>query len=269
MRNGSKLTVRLAILATLIVVDSALAYYNPATGRFIGRDPIGEPGAMLLQRVAAQTAFIPRDPVGDNVYTYALNAPTDYFDPDGRSAQKADGQKQYDAGPMHPECCYAVFGLCLLQGNGWGQCSTYFDQCWNRTIPNPCHAGNIIDPVCWYVRGSKGCKKPDTCFLYLFPLCDMVFGTHPKTGQPIYGAHIFRFCSMAISYPIIHVGTWKDNWPAGCLDACERYKRTDKDHALKNCGCDYHCMKCKDICGSGPHPTFIGGWGKTPPRAVY
>jgi hypothetical protein len=280
MERRNLLLLATALLVSFVFVDIASAYYNPSTGRFLGRDPVGEPGFIVGQQVHAQqvggAGFIPRDPYpsntdadGLNTYAAMQNDPTIYIDPLGASAQKAGQQKQYDAGPMHPGCCYAVFGLCLLQGNSISQCATHFDECWNRSIPNPCHAGNIIDPVCWYVRGSKGCKKPDTCFLYLFPLCDMQFGTHPKTGQPIYGAHIFRFCSMRLSWPIIHIGTMTDKWPAGCMDACERYKRADKAHAMKNCGCDYSCMKCKDFCGPGPHPTFVGGWGKTPPRPIY
>ena len=81
--RSSKLTIGLAILATLLAVDSALAYYNPATGRFIGRDPVGEPGAMLIRQVSRVSAFLPRDLPGSeeaHTYAYAMNEPISRFD---------------------------------------------------------------------------------------------------------------------------------------------------------------------------------------------
>jgi hypothetical protein len=81
MRSISKLTVGLAILATLMVVDSALAYYNPRTGRFLSRDPIGEPGAMLL-RTGSSAGFIQRDPIPEepHAYAYVANRPVNSVD---------------------------------------------------------------------------------------------------------------------------------------------------------------------------------------------
>lgn len=73
--QSRKLAVGLAILATLTVVDSALAYYNPSTGRFLNRDPIGEPGAVLVRQVAPQTAFIPRDTIGERSLTFLQQNP--------------------------------------------------------------------------------------------------------------------------------------------------------------------------------------------------
>jgi hypothetical protein len=35
------------LLALLAGVDSAQAFYNPTTGRWLGRDPIAEPGFLL------------------------------------------------------------------------------------------------------------------------------------------------------------------------------------------------------------------------------
>ncbi len=85
MRSSSKLTVGLAILAALMVVDSALAYYSPRLGRFINRDPIGEPGFRVVQSAVAPTAFLPRDSVRTqgNVYRYVSNRPTNRIDPLG------------------------------------------------------------------------------------------------------------------------------------------------------------------------------------------
>jgi hypothetical protein len=86
MRSSSKLTVGLAILATLMMVDSALAYYSPSLGRFINRDPIAEPGAMLVRQLPSGGAFIPRDPASSDephTYAYVYNDPVRRIDPLG------------------------------------------------------------------------------------------------------------------------------------------------------------------------------------------
>ncbi|MBK9126274.1 MAG: hypothetical protein IPM13_00520 [Phycisphaerales bacterium] len=87
--QSRKLALGLAVLAAFMVVDSALAYYNPSTGRFINRDPVGESGARMIQAVAARagTGFIPRDPMAtgnDNLYAFVRNSPPNLVDPDGQ-----------------------------------------------------------------------------------------------------------------------------------------------------------------------------------------
>jgi hypothetical protein len=62
MSTASLRCVLLTALVSLGLVETASAYYDPRTGRFISRDPIGEPGFMLVQGVAAST-FLPREPV--------------------------------------------------------------------------------------------------------------------------------------------------------------------------------------------------------------
>lgn len=83
--QSRKLALGLAVLAAFMVVDSALAYYNPSTGRFIGRDPIGEPGFRVVQRAVAPTAFLPRDAIRQQrkLDRYVSNAPTNRVDPLG------------------------------------------------------------------------------------------------------------------------------------------------------------------------------------------
>ncbi|MBU0637800.1 MAG: hypothetical protein KKB50_02970 [Planctomycetes bacterium] len=103
MRSSSKLAVGLAFLATLTVVDSALAYYNPRTGRFLSRDPIGEPGAMLVRRVAGAStgSFIPRDKVADqmHLYRYVRNTPSNLVDPLGLQESQPTSQPCCVCGP--------------------------------------------------------------------------------------------------------------------------------------------------------------------------
>lgn len=85
MRNGKNKFAAVAILAILAIAESASAYYSPAMGRFLGRDPIDEPGAALTRQVARQkTGFIPRDPIPTeaegNSYRFVDNSPSNYVD---------------------------------------------------------------------------------------------------------------------------------------------------------------------------------------------
>lgn len=121
MRSSSKLTVGLAILATLMVVDSALAYYNPATGRFLSRDPVGEPGFMLVQQTAMvagitrggmeSSGFIPRDPEyvqeegGSNRYAYVCNGPLNWIDPFGLAARDETSPENWCTPQNDKGCC--------------------------------------------------------------------------------------------------------------------------------------------------------------------
>lgn len=79
----------------LAAAQIASAYYCPATGRWLSRDPIGEPGFQALQ-MAAQTSsirptplpssdrWISRDPVPSreekNIYAFVENKPVSYID---------------------------------------------------------------------------------------------------------------------------------------------------------------------------------------------
>lgn len=63
MRKKTITTMLLAATALLASADAASAYYSPRLGRFLNRDPINEPGAVLVRQAARPaTAFIPRDP---------------------------------------------------------------------------------------------------------------------------------------------------------------------------------------------------------------
>jgi hypothetical protein len=81
-------TLRTAVLALLVsfgFVEAASAYYNPRTGRFLNRDPIGEPGFMLVQQVAGST-FLPRDASGTAGRVIVRRAPTTLFLPRDNAA---------------------------------------------------------------------------------------------------------------------------------------------------------------------------------------
>lgn len=68
----------LALVSAAAFVGTASGYYDPRTGRFISRDPIGEPGATLLRNGPPSGTFIPRDSGGPgdlNEYRFAANEP--------------------------------------------------------------------------------------------------------------------------------------------------------------------------------------------------
>ena len=50
MRATMRKTIgAIALFVTALTAQSVFAYYNPSTGRFLSRDPIGEPGFQVLQ----------------------------------------------------------------------------------------------------------------------------------------------------------------------------------------------------------------------------
>lgn len=91
-----KLIGAVVLFVAVVTAQSVFAYYNPSTGRFLSRDPAGEPGFQALQiaqgvsqvPIAQQSSrWISRDSVNpgeSNPYRYVLNNPVDYLDPDGR-----------------------------------------------------------------------------------------------------------------------------------------------------------------------------------------
>jgi hypothetical protein len=84
MKNRTITMVLVATLASLLLADTASAYYSPRMGRFLGRDPIREPGAVLLRTRQQATRFIPRDPIGTkherNSYEFTTNNPVNRID---------------------------------------------------------------------------------------------------------------------------------------------------------------------------------------------
>jgi hypothetical protein len=100
MKN--KILTTAYILAALFVANQASAYYSPSTGRWLSRDPMGEPGFEALRSASAvprvgqvaSTASLPpsrlfvRDTVAakiePNRYEFVANNPITRIDPDGR-----------------------------------------------------------------------------------------------------------------------------------------------------------------------------------------
>lgn len=120
-----------ALFVALWTTQTALAWYDPSTGRWLSRDPIGEPGFQALQRVAAlpQTGipsaatakWIDRDPVAKagapvspqsrktfsrveelNLYCFVANNPINSIDALGLEIPK-EAEDCYVAHPLYPD----------------------------------------------------------------------------------------------------------------------------------------------------------------------
>ena len=89
----------LVACSLLFLVHDALAFYNPQTGRWLSRDPIGERGSSLLERSGTAHSLDRFDSIAGkrsgqspirheefNLYNFIENAPTIYVDIDGRAA---------------------------------------------------------------------------------------------------------------------------------------------------------------------------------------
>jgi hypothetical protein len=93
MKNlGRKIASNGALFVALWTAQTAMAWYDPSTGRWLNRDPIGEPGFQVMQRAgssitsASTGRWIHRDGtarLGANQYLFNLNDPCDFVDPEG------------------------------------------------------------------------------------------------------------------------------------------------------------------------------------------
>lgn len=86
MRNGKIRFAAVAVFAVLALTEAASAYYSPRLGRFLNRDPMDEPGHVLVKAQRQPTVFISRDPMENNSYRSFRNNAISWFDPDGEQA---------------------------------------------------------------------------------------------------------------------------------------------------------------------------------------
>jgi hypothetical protein len=86
-----KIIIGSALFVALWTTQSARAWYDPSTGRWLTRDPIGEPGFQVLRRAAttpqpegalsSPTRWIHRDSrENENRYLFVLNDPVNEID---------------------------------------------------------------------------------------------------------------------------------------------------------------------------------------------
>ena len=83
MKHRNSLGLLIAIVGIVALPDTASAYLKPKIGRWLSRDPIGEPGAIVLREAVAATQFLPRDFDEGQPYHYVQNSPTNGYDPLG------------------------------------------------------------------------------------------------------------------------------------------------------------------------------------------
>lgn len=121
MGSRKALTVLLAVVALILFVDVAQAYYTPGLGRFISRDPIMELGFEMSVNVGAPTLalYLPDDPEyvqelgGSNRYAYVYNNPANKIDAFGLCASPPAGVRINP--PMEQDCC-----ACLVYSESGG-----------------------------------------------------------------------------------------------------------------------------------------------------
>src|ERR1035437_164809 len=88
MKPRNRILLVVLSLIAVFTANHASAFYNPQTGRWLSRDPVGEPGFQLLQAANAlprvgraaplpSGRFINRDPFGEkggrNLYGFVAN----------------------------------------------------------------------------------------------------------------------------------------------------------------------------------------------------
>jgi len=171
MRSG-KLSAGLGFLAVLFAADSALAWYSPATGRFLSRDPIDEPGAILVRQLAGR--FIPRDPqdrLGGrelsrhseclNLYRALVNSPVWNVDALGLEILGLDNpiappQPPSGHGVDHDRGCYAAY----KQGISW--CYGEYGNGFSGENLRSClrMADDVLRSCVSEHRGNIGCGRP-------------------------------------------------------------------------------------------------------------
>jgi len=123
MRNRTIATMLVAVFLTFMLADAASAFYSPRLGRFLSRDPVGEPGAVLV-RTGRQpaTRFIPRDSIDKNGYTGMQNNAISWFDPDGGEATTQPSSQPTGAA-AGSDCGIQIHQspLCLIGGANGGE----------------------------------------------------------------------------------------------------------------------------------------------------
>ncbi len=127
MKNRTIITAMVAAIASFVLADVASAYYSPRMGRFLSRDPIDEPGDVLLRSAEKQpTQFVPRDPIETNTYVGMRNNPISWFDPNG-------GQATTQPAPLPAP----------------------------TKKPRECKQGFPSGPESWYVNSAAWCRDSD------------------------------------------------------------------------------------------------------------
>jgi hypothetical protein len=176
MRKRTIATMLVVAFVSFVLADAASAYYSPRLGRFLNRDPIGEPGARVASAATNTTQFIPRDalPGGleGNLYRFVDNAPTNTVDPDGREPCKRD---------VFPGVTVQKFNNSI--GHEW----LNIGGAYRGFYPNPGKSFPLIQPGQWQ----------DETTINLWPVEDP-----PGSGHYVYVPRIY----------VAFANDWYDEW---------------------------------------------------------
>ncbi|MBK9121395.1 MAG: hypothetical protein IPM18_17590 [Phycisphaerales bacterium] len=90
------MTLLLGLVAPILLVDAAQAYYTAGLGRFLWRDPYCELGSIVMRERDGRAFLNPLSEFADlqtevHLYAYVLNRPTDAIDPFGLNLYAIDG----------------------------------------------------------------------------------------------------------------------------------------------------------------------------------
>lgn len=144
-----------ALVASLVLTDTASAYYSPRLGRFLNRDPLLEPGADLARRTTTAGAgvrFVPRDPV-----------------PRGRREENANLYQYVDSNPV---CQIDLLGL------------KKYSYCELAKQIGGCYYALPADSSEWRIQ-QQGLISEEVMLCLFWK--ESSFDTEAKSGQGFYG----------------------------------------------------------------------------------
>jgi hypothetical protein len=165
MRTPRRISIGLALLL-LATQAQAMRWYSPSTGRWLSRDPIGEPGFALLNLNKQQSnssgdsnepqELSTRQRVAEhNLYGFVLNDPQNRFDPLGLiSFSDCPPSKQADIQAAWDSMCSMVndpkFQCCVDPSR-----TTFFQllkrRCSWGNVRFVCKTGDAQSPCAWSI----------------------------------------------------------------------------------------------------------------------
>ncbi len=179
MGNRKALTLLLAIVAPLLFVDVAQAYYTPGLGRFISRDPYFEQGFELVG--GARPLMLGQVELS---YVYVRNGPVDLWDYLGLMCASDDAVK-----------CEGVCGAIV---DDWIMAEINAQQegldKWKKDHPN----FTIEDYLKW-ANGNQRYKDPDN---FKFSEGADGCGTQPNKDKPGCGRSV-TLCGKCVRSAIL------------------------------------------------------------------
>jgi hypothetical protein len=158
------LAILVPMLLTLLLHQTASAYYDPGVQRWINRDPLEDPGSWThLMNFDRDLSMRPNNPVenwqGPNLYRFARNASVGLVDKDGRVIPLVIGGVVITIGTA--EAVAATFGLSVAACLATPPCAKALRDALRQALDNVisrCRPVSRADPDkerCQKVR--RGC----------------------------------------------------------------------------------------------------------------